>query len=61
MMTTPNAAVSRVLKQLHFPLDVMLACVRLYLREAVPRDVKVQLCWQIDPRSPQQFGRRVTG
>jgi len=45
MLTTPNAAVSTVLKRLHYPLDVMLACVRLYSREAVPRDVKVQLCW----------------
>ena len=30
-MTTPNAAVSKVLKRLHYPLDVMLTCVRWYV------------------------------
>jgi putative transposase len=31
MMTAPNAAVSKVLKRLHYPLDVMLTCVRWYV------------------------------
>src|SRR5882762_8088542 len=31
MMTTPNAAVSKVLKRLHYPLDVILMCVRWYV------------------------------
>jgi hypothetical protein len=44
MLTTPNAAVSLVPKRLHYPLNMMLD-VCLYSREAVPRDVKVQLCW----------------
>jgi transposase-like protein len=30
-MTTPNAAVSKVLKRLHYPLDVMLTYVRWYV------------------------------
>ncbi|MPW21904.1 IS6 family transposase [Paraburkholderia sp. CNPSo 3157] len=30
-MTTPNAAVRKVLKRLHYPLDVMLTCVRWYV------------------------------
>jgi transposase-like protein len=31
MMTTLNAAVSKVLKRLHYPLDVILMCVRWYV------------------------------
>jgi putative transposase len=31
MMATPNAAVSKVLKRLHYPLNVMLTCVRWYV------------------------------
>ena len=31
MMTTPIAAVSKVLKRLHYPLDVTLMCVRWYV------------------------------
>ena len=30
-MKTPNAAVSKVLKRLHHPLDVILMCVRWYV------------------------------
>jgi transposase-like protein len=30
-MTTLNPAVARVLKRLHYPLDVMLLCVRWYV------------------------------
>lgn len=30
-MKTPNAAVSKVLKRLHYPLDVILMCVRWYV------------------------------
>ncbi|RKE38988.1 hypothetical protein B0G76_5358 [Paraburkholderia sp. BL23I1N1] len=30
-MTTLNPAVARVLKRLHYPLDVMLTCVRWYV------------------------------
>ncbi len=29
-MTTLNSAVARVLKRLHYPLDVILMCVRWY-------------------------------
>ncbi|MFL9966998.1 IS6 family transposase, partial [Paraburkholderia sediminicola] len=29
-MKTLNPAVARVLKRLHYPLDVMLTCVRWY-------------------------------
>ncbi|REG45573.1 hypothetical protein B0G80_9184 [Paraburkholderia sp. BL6669N2] len=31
LMTTLNLAVARVLKRLHYPLDVMLTCVRWYV------------------------------
>jgi transposase-like protein len=31
MIKTPNAAVSKALKRLHYPLDVMLTCVRWYV------------------------------
>jgi putative transposase len=31
MIKTPNAAVSKALKRLHHPLDVMLTCVRWYV------------------------------
>ena len=31
MIKTPNAAVSKALKQLHYPLDIMLTCVRWYV------------------------------
>jgi len=31
MMTTPNAAVIKVLKRLHYPLNVVLTCVRWYV------------------------------
>src|SRR6266851_9319068 len=31
MIRTPNAAVSKALKRLHYPLDVMLTCVRWYV------------------------------
>jgi putative transposase len=31
MIKTPNAAVSKVLKRLHYPLDIMLTCVRWYV------------------------------
>jgi hypothetical protein len=31
IMTTPNAAVSKMLKRLHYPLDVMLTCLRCYV------------------------------
>ncbi|HTR05514.1 MAG TPA: IS6 family transposase, partial [Paraburkholderia sp.] len=30
-MKTLNPAVARVLKRLHYPLDVMLTCVRWYV------------------------------
>ena len=30
-MMTLNPAVARVLKRLHYPLDVMLTCVRWYV------------------------------
>jgi hypothetical protein len=30
-MKTPNPAVARVLKRLHYPLDVILTCVRWYV------------------------------
>ncbi|PRX84435.1 DDE-type integrase/transposase/recombinase, partial [Paraburkholderia sp. BL25I1N1] len=30
-MTTLNLAVARVLKRVHYPLDVMLTCVRWYV------------------------------
>ncbi|SIT35924.1 transposase (fragment) [Paraburkholderia ribeironis] len=30
-MTTLNPAVARVLKRLHYPLDVILTCVRWYV------------------------------
>jgi putative transposase len=33
MMVTPNAAVSKVLKRLHYPLDIMLTCVRWYVAD----------------------------
>jgi hypothetical protein len=31
MIKTPNAAVSKALKRLHYPLDIMLTCVRWYV------------------------------
>jgi putative transposase len=31
MIKTPNADVSKALKRMHYPLDVMLACVRWYV------------------------------
>jgi transposase-like protein len=31
MMTTPNAAVRKVLKRQRYPLNVMLTCVRWYV------------------------------
>jgi transposase-like protein len=31
MIKAPNAAVSKVLKRLHYPLDIMLTCVRWYV------------------------------
>jgi hypothetical protein len=31
LMTTLNPALARVLKRLHYPLDVMLTCVRWYV------------------------------
>src|SRR5580700_5268605 len=31
LMTTLNPAVARVLKRLHYPLDVILTCVRWYV------------------------------
>lgn len=31
-MKTLNPAVARVLKRLHYPLDVILTCVRWYVR-----------------------------
>jgi putative transposase len=31
MIKTPNAAVSKALKRLHYPLGVMLTCVRWYI------------------------------
>jgi putative transposase len=31
MIKTPNAAVSKALKRPHYPLDIMLACVRWYV------------------------------
>src|SRR3954470_24312338 len=31
MIKAPNAAVSKVLKRLHYPLDVILTCVRWYV------------------------------
>ncbi len=33
-MKTLNPAVARVLKRLHYPLDVILTCVRWYLSVA---------------------------
>lgn len=35
-MNTLNPAVARVLKRLHYPLDVMLTCVRWYGLSAEP-------------------------
>jgi len=31
MVKAPNAAVSKVLKRLHYPLDITLTCVRWYV------------------------------
>jgi putative transposase len=31
MIKTPNATVSKALKRLHYPLDIMLTCVRWYV------------------------------
>jgi transposase-like protein len=31
MIKTPNATVSKALKRLHYPLDIMLTCVRWYI------------------------------
>ena len=74
MIKTPNAAVSKALKRLHHPLDVMLTCVRWYVayplslrhleemmsERAVSVDHSTVHRWAIK-RVPQAHGKEVRG
>ena len=54
-MTKLNPAVALVLKRLHYPLDVILTCVRWYV--ACPLSLRHQMKWArgTPPSAADQF------